>query len=519
MFPFGERLMNLAKGTKLLTAFLGLVLILLGVSTAQRQQMVVFVIMMAALLMMLAIYMAGYFIGAAAFDTATGKQRAEEAEKAEKAEEAWRYRLALQKLFTTISMNFINLSHEEIDREINRALRAIGLFTEVERSYLSLYDATSERWHNSHEWAAKAIQYDAKQSDGTAQPWIREKLKQFQSIHIPNVAAMPAVAKLERERFEAQGIQSLLFVPMAIDGSLVGLIGFEWRQKASNWADEDIKLFELAAHIFLNALQSVESEQSLLTQRVTEYTAELEAANRELARTSRLKDEFLAAMSHELRTPLNAILGISEGLLEEAYGSLNNTQLGALVRVEESARHLLTLINDILDLSKIGAGQVELELSPVVVKSVCKASLRFIRESAYRKQIHVLSKFDPKMGTIQADERRLKQILVNLLSNAVKFTAQGGTIGLSVTVNMDQKMIEFCVWDRGIGIAQEKMNDLFKPFVQLDSSLSRHYGGTGLGLSLAQRMVELHHGKMTVQSEVGKGSHFIVSLPIEGPVK
>jgi len=471
--------------------------------------------MMAALLMMLAIYMAGDFIGAAAKEKATGKLRAEEAEKAE---EAWRYRLALQKLFTTISMNLMNLSREEIDREINRALRAIGLFTEVERCYLSLYDATSERWHNSHEWSAKGIQYDGKQRDGTDQPWIREKLKQFQSIHIPNVAAMPAVAKLERERFEAQGIQSLLFVPMAIGGSLVGLIGFEWRQKASNWADEDIKLFELAAQIFINALQAVESEQTLLTQRVTEYTAELEAANRELARTSRLKDEFLAAMSHELRTPLNAILGISEGLLEEAYGSLNNTQLGALVRVEESARHLLTLINDILDLSKIGAGQLELELSPVVVKSVCKASLRFIRESAYRKQIHVLSKFEPKMGTIQADERRLKQILVNLLSNAVKFTAQGGTIGLSVTVNMDQKMIVFCVWDTGIGIAQEKMNDLFKPFVQLDSSLSRHYGGTGLGLSLVQRMVELHAGQMTVQSEVGKGSHFIVSLPIEGPV-
>lgn len=508
--------MNLSKGTKRLIAFLGLLLILLGVCTVtvESQQLVLFISMMAALLIMFTIYMVRDFTATATEEKRAAKLRAEEAKKTE---EAWRYRLALQKLFTTISMNFMNLSREDIDIEMNRALRAIGVFTEVERSYLSLYDAATESWHNSHEWSAKGIEYDTKQSHCTNEPWLREKLKQFQSIHIPNVAAMPVIGKLERERYKAQGIESLLFVPMAIGDSLVGFIGFEWRQKASNWVDEDIKLFELLAQIFLNALQSVDSEQSLLIERITEYTAQLEAANRELARTARLKDEFLAAMSHELRTPLNAILGISEGLLEEAYGSLNNTQLGALVRVEESARHLLTLINDILDLSKIGAGQVELEVSPVVVKSVCQASLRFIRESAYRKQLHVLSKFDPKMGTIQADERRLKQILVNLLSNAVKFTSQGGTIGLSVTVKIEQKMIEFCVWDTGIGIAEEKMNDLFKPFVQLDSSLSRHYGGTGLGLSLVQRMVELLAGQITVQSEVGKGSHFIISLPIEGP--
>jgi signal transduction histidine kinase len=174
---------------------------------------------------------------------------------------------------------------------------------------------------------------------------------------------------------------------------------------------------------------ALEEERTSLARRVEERTAELRAANEELARAARLKDEFLASMSHELRTPLNAILSISEALQEQVYGSLNEKQLKALDNIEESGRHLLTLINDILDLSKIEAGKLELELAPVVVEWVCQVSLRFISQMAQRKQLKVITTIDHTMTTIQADERHLKQILVNLLSNAVKFTPEGGAIG------------------------------------------------------------------------------------------
>jgi PAS domain S-box-containing protein len=257
-------------------------------------------------------------------------------------------------------------------------------------------------------------------------------------------------------------------------------------------------------------------ERALLAERVKERTAELNAANAELVRAARAKNEFLAAMSHELRTPLNAILTVSEGLQEQVFGPLNEKQLNFLHIIEESGRHLLVLINDILDLSKIEAGKVELETAPVVVSLVCQASLQFVRQSAHEKQIELSFDLDSQVATIEADERRLKQILVNLLSNAVKFTPAGGRVGLEVKGDAEQGVLRFCVWDTGIGIAPEDVARLFQPFVQLDSRLSRQYSGTGLGLSLVLRLVDLHGGSVGVESAVGKGSRFTVSLPWGG---
>jgi PAS domain S-box-containing protein len=232
-----------------------------------------------------------------------------------------------------------------------------------------------------------------------------------------------------------------------------------------------------------------------------------------LAQAVRHKDEFLATMSHELRTPLNAILGMSEALQEQIYGPLNPRQRKTIAIVEESGRHLLDLINDILDLSKIGAGKLELEIAPLAVEPLAKASLRLIEEAAHKKQITIITDFDRAVGDILADNRRLKQILVNLLNNAVKFTPEGGTIGLEVAGDTANQVVRFTVWDTGIGIAPEDQGRLFKPFEQLDSSLARQYAGTGLGLALVSSMVGLHGGSVKVESEVGYGSTFIVELP------
>jgi PAS domain S-box-containing protein len=261
--------------------------------------------------------------------------------------------------------------------------------------------------------------------------------------------------------------------------------------------------------------EALEKERASLARRVEERTAELNLANAELRQAARAKDEFLASMSHELRTPLNAILGLAEALQEQVFGSLNEKQLGYLHTIEESGQHLLALINDILDLSKVEASKVELQLGPVVVESVCQAGLQFIKQTALKKQIKVSSTLDSQVGTLQADERRLKQILVNLLGNAVKFTPEGGSVGLDVVGDVERQRVHFVVWDTGIGIAPEDIGRLFQPFVQLDSSLSRQYPGTGLGLSLVKRLVELHGGNVSVESDgvPGKGSRFTVSLP------
>ena len=194
-------------------------------------------------------------------------------------------------------------------------------------------------------------------------------------------------------------------------------------------------------------------------------------------------------------------------------GPLTLRQLEAITVVESSGRHLLSLINDILDLSKIEAGNMTLDAEPVAVKSVCEASLLFVKETAHKKNIKVLRRLDSVVEWVQADERRLKQMLVNLLTNAVKFTPAGGMVELGVIGSTEKGTVQFSVCDTGIGIAPEDVTRLFNPFTQVDSSMTREFEGTGLGLALVKRMAELHGGSVSVQSELGKGSMFVITLP------
>ncbi len=258
-----------------------------------------------------------------------------------------------------------------------------------------------------------------------------------------------------------------------------------------------------------------QAEKSLQKERngLVERTVYLSEANAKLAHIARLKDEFLANMSHELRTPLNAILGISEALQEEIYGSLNDLQRKSMRTLEDSGRHLLALINDILDLSKIEAEKLTLQIGTVSVNQICQASLRMTKEVAYKKQIRVSTTIDYTLETMQADERRLKQILVNLLSNAIKFTPAGGSVKLEVIGDAEHGVVDFSVRDTGIGIAKEQIKDIFEPFMQLDGSLNRMQEGTGLGLSLVYRLTEMHGGSISIESEVDQGSCFTISLP------
>ena len=239
----------------------------------------------------------------------------------------------------------------------------------------------------------------------------------------------------------------------------------------------------------------------------------LRQANHQLEQAMRMKDEFLASMSHELRTPLTGILGISEAMQMQTYGTLNERQLKSVRVIENSGRHLLELINDILDLSKLEAGKLALEIAPVQLEQVCQASIQLIKGMAHTKNQKVSLSMQPSQISLPGDGRRIKQILVNLLSNAVKYTREGGSLGLEVQGDAQAQQARLIIWDTGIGIQPQDLEKLFRPFVQLDSSLTRQHAGTGLGLALVKDLVDLHHGTVAVESTYGQGSRFIFTLP------
>jgi signal transduction histidine kinase len=218
-------------------------------------------------------------------------------------------------------------------------------------------------------------------------------------------------------------------------------------------------------------------------------------------------------MSHELRTPLHAILAMSEALREGLYGPLADRPEGGVRTMEASARQLLALINDILDLSKIEAGKLTMSFVSVPLTSVCRDGLQAVAPLAAKKQIQLHEELPARSPIISADEARLRQMLVNLLSNAVKFTPPGGQVGLQLASHGTRGEVRMTVWDTGPGIAQEDAERVFTPFVQLDAGLNRKYEGTGLGLTLVRRLAELHGGRVNLESTPAAGSRFSVVLP------
>jgi signal transduction histidine kinase len=316
---------------------------------------------------------------------------------------------------------------------------------------------------------------------------------------IADVESDPGTLAELREFARLRGFRSVLWAPMLRSGAAIGTISVT-RRAPGPFSEQQIALMKTFADQAVIAI-----ENARLFREIQEKSAQLEIANKH-------KSEFLANMSHELRTPLNAIIGFSEVLIDKMFGEVNEKQLDYLKDIHESGRHLLSLINDILDLSKIEAGRMDLEISTFHLPTALSNAMTLVRERAQRHSIALGLAVDPRLGEFQADERKFKQIVVNLLSNAVKFTPDAGRVDVSAT--LDTSQVAIAVKDTGIGIAPEDQALIFEEFRQAGRDYTRKAEGTGLGLALTKRFVELHGGAIRLESAPGKGSTFTITLPI-----
>ena len=395
---------------------------------------------------------------------------------------------------------------------------------------LALYQPS----YDTNEWAPTSVRR------ATARPLSRDVLRQLVGdganvIHYAGGAAEPVRSALHLSDGGA-GDGGLALVPLRSRQRLVGLLIVTLARDLS--ADARAALEDAAPNLAIaceresahqhtrrlavevrHAAQRLESQNAVLTtlnDKLEEQHRELSRLNAELDQAGKLKDQFLANVSHELRTPLNSVIGFSDLLLTMAAPEsppLTETQRDYLETIARNGRHLLELINELLDLSKIAAGRMQLRLEPLVLEGVLREAADTVRAQLEARH-HTLALDPPdEPVTVTADHGRLRQILLNLLSNAIKFTTDGGRITLSGRLEAGGRSVRVAVTDTGIGIAPDDQAKLFQEFVQLDASPSRRYEGTGLGLALSKRLVELHGGTIGVESELGKGSTFWFTLP------
>jgi signal transduction histidine kinase len=354
------------------------------------------------------------------------------------------------------------------------------------------------------------ITYDDSQT-GMSPTGMAIKTKKPQVIN--DIPGDPRYAPWRDEALK-KGYKSSMASPLIdTEDKVMGALNI-YSSEPTFFTPERIRLFNVFANQAATAIENIRLIEGL-EQKVKERTSELEIARLQAEAASRAKSDFLANMSHELRTPLNAIIGFSEMMKDGMAGPLSETQKEYLTDIWDSGRHLLSLINDILDLSKIEAGKLEFELSEFNLRELIDRSLVMFKEKAMKHNIKVKAEVEEGIENIEADERKIKQVMFNLLSNAFKFTPDGGSVSVRARRIEAGDFVEISVEDTGIGISEEDQKKLFQPFQQLETVLSKKHPGTGLGLAICKSIVELHGGRIWVESEVGKGTRFIFTIPVK----
>ena len=462
---------------------------------------------------------------------AESKERAileTELNERKRAAEEIQHRLEFEETIAKVSSRFVGIS--DLDIAIGDSLADIGRLSRASRAYLLRLNGENNIMENTQDWYAAGINQPInklkKFSCEVYPEWVK-KLNNGEVVHIPDVSKM-ADADAAKEMLMGRGIKSALMLPVEAGGKLTGFIGFDNINEAGQWDDNGIALLRLSSEIIGNAIErkdatdqlaklneELKSFNSQLETKVEERTKQFEEAVSVAETSNRAKSDFLASMSHELRTPLNAIIGFSQVLHEKYFGDLNDKQSEYVTDIVDSGKHLLSLINDILDLSKIEAGKMELEVSEVKISDLLQNSLVMIKEKAL---VHSLS-LDLQIaeninGTkIKGDERRLKQVMFNLLSNSSKFTPDGGSI--TIAARKEEKELEISVSDPGIGMTPQEQKKLFEAFYQASGGIKGKTPGTGLGLAITKSIIEKHGGKIWMESEgTNKGSKFIFTLPL-----
>ena len=383
-----------------------------------------------------------------------------------------------------------------VDRAVDLSGADSGVIYEYDNAAQEFHPRTTHRLERAHFEALQAT--PLRLGEGA----VGEAAARRTPVQVPDILDEGApLASHIRPLLVQSGYRSVLAVPLLHEETLLGGL-VVWRRAVGSFPADVVDLLTTFATQSALAIQNAR-----LFREVADKGRQLEAA-------SQHKSEFLANMSHELRTPLNAIIGFSDVLLQGMFGDTNEKQTEYLRDILSSGQHLLSLINDILDLSKIEAGRMELDLSPFHLGTAIDDAMLLMRERAARRGLELERHIDDSLGEIRADQRKVKQVVLNLLSNAVKFTPEGGSIGVRATVS--DGLAEISVTDTGVGIATEDHELVFQEFRQV-GQMEKRAEGTGLGLALCRKFVELHGGRIWVTSELGKGSTFTFTLPVIGP--
>lgn len=412
----------------------------------------------------------------------------------------------LHELILKFSSLLIQAKTDEIHQAVDTTLERLGIYAAVDRVYIFEYNPLKDTVDNTYEWCNEGINPEIDNLQDipfAAVPRWQEKFKLKEYVYIPRVSEIDPQYHVEKEILEPQGIISLLAIPIFYGDTLIGFIGFDSVKQERLWNKEHIDLLRLAGEIIAGTIYRERFEKELLKARKL-----AEEANK-------AKSEFLANMSHEIRTPMNAILGFSEIMLNTIDDEQNRSYIKAVLT---SGRTLLSLINDILDLSKIEAGQLVINPEAVRLQTIFNEMEQLFKPKAEEKGLSYRFHCNENMPEILVlDDVRLRQILFNLVGNAIKFTRQG-EIEITGTVNPIpakeghyQLIIKVC--DTGIGIPQAHINHIFNAFYQVEADSARRFGGIGLGLSITKKLVDYMGGDLQVESAPDKGSCFTITLP------
>ncbi|SDK93167.1 Signal transduction histidine kinase [Maridesulfovibrio ferrireducens] len=433
-----------------------------------------------------------------------------EVAKRREVEARLRYSNELKGMLTKISTDFVSLPYQRINTAMQGAMQRIGQVLQANTVYLLRVDSSgvlycAEMWKEGTKGGSSTCEDHGLELVQT--PWRKEKIMNGEMIIIPSVAALEPGEESAKTWLEGKHIGSLFETPLSYEGNIVGLLGISSSKDGVKWDDVETAFMQLTGQVFTNAFKRQNFEQAL-----QENAKALRIANDRLQELDHLKSMFIASMSHELRTPLNSIIGFTGIMIKGMSGELNDVQKSQLGRVYQSSKHLLALITDVIDISKIESGRVDVFIEPFSLSEVIQEAVTVVEPAREKKGLALQVNMNGEI-LMKTDRKRVLQCLLNFLSNSIKYTEKG-TVTLSVVRQDSQVEIE--VKDTGIGIEEKDMPRLFEPFERMESHLKVKAGGTGLGLYLTKKLVsEMLHGEVFMHSKPGQGSTFGMRIPID----